>query len=78
MQIKVTDQDGHLFIDRDASTFAVLLAFLRDGPTIPLPSDEYFLARIAHEVSLAEVAISLSLSFPLSISLYFFLSLTLL
>ncbi|GMT18922.1 hypothetical protein PFISCL1PPCAC_10219, partial [Pristionchus fissidentatus] len=46
---KQLDQAGHLFIDRDSRIFPVILAFLRDGNFIPLPSDEWTLAKIAHE-----------------------------
>lgn len=46
----VSFQAGHLFIDRDSRIFPVVLAFLRDGTSIPLPRDEWMLQRIAHEV----------------------------
>ncbi|GMS88446.1 hypothetical protein PENTCL1PPCAC_10621, partial [Pristionchus entomophagus] len=46
---KQLDQAGHLFIDRDSRIFPVILAFLRDGSSLPLPRDEWMLQRIAHE-----------------------------
>ncbi|KAK6741392.1 hypothetical protein RB195_009317 [Necator americanus] len=42
------DKHGHLFIDRDATIFPLILNYLRDG-NIPLPKDEYYLERILRE-----------------------------
>ncbi|KAK6037267.1 K+ channel tetramerization domain protein, partial [Cooperia oncophora] len=42
------DKHGHLFIDRDATIFPLILNYLRDG-SIPLPRDEYYLERILRE-----------------------------
>ncbi|GMR41581.1 hypothetical protein PMAYCL1PPCAC_11776, partial [Pristionchus mayeri] len=46
---KQLDQAGHLFIDRDSRIFPVILAFLRDGSSLPLPRDEWMLQKIVHE-----------------------------
>ncbi|CAJ0578515.1 unnamed protein product, partial [Mesorhabditis spiculigera] len=46
---RLLDKEGQLFIDRDATLFRIILNFLRDGPKIPLPSDEYLLRKVRHE-----------------------------
>lgn len=46
---KILNREGHLFIDRDASIFPIVLNYLRDGESTPLPNDEYLLRRVIQE-----------------------------
>ncbi|KAK0415311.1 hypothetical protein QR680_011884 [Steinernema hermaphroditum] len=43
------DKAGNLFFDRDYDTFSVVLGYLRDGASYPLPDNEYQLKKLRHE-----------------------------
>ncbi|TKR68391.1 hypothetical protein L596_024381 [Steinernema carpocapsae] len=43
------DKAGNLFLDRDFKTFSIVLGYLRDGASFPLPEDYYELRKLRHE-----------------------------